>query len=174
MRRVILAVAGTIAGLVALLSFKTHSPVATGALPSAGLPVAGTRSSTPPSSTPASSAAAGPAPARSSSAAPKPPASAANSPAATTKDYTGQAVQTQYGVVQVKVTMKGSTITNVSFVQLTAYDQRSQYINSQAGPMLLQQTLSAQSAQIDGVSGATYTTEGYLQSLQSALDQVGH
>lgn len=174
MRRVILAVTGTIAGLVALLSFKTHPALTTtGALPSAGLPAASTPSS---ASGPSSAAASSAAPAGSapkSSAAPK--ASAAPTSSATTShDYTGDAVQTRYGTVQVKVTMQGSTITNVAFVQLTAFDPRSQEINSQAGPILLQETLSAQSAQIDGVSGATYTSEGYLQSLQSALDQVGH
>jgi uncharacterized protein with FMN-binding domain len=86
--------------------------------------------------------------------------------------YTGQAVRTRYGTVQVQVTMTGSTITNVSFLQLSATDSRSQQINANAGPILLEQTLAAQSAQIDGVSGATYTTQGYEQSLQSALDQA--
>ncbi len=69
--------------------------------------------------------------------------------------------------------MAGSKITNVSFVQLTAFDGRSQQINSDAAPILLQETLSAQSAKIDTVSGATYTSDGYEQSLQSALDQAG-
>jgi uncharacterized protein with FMN-binding domain len=75
-------------------------------------------------------------------------------------------------VVQVQVTAKGKTITDVQFVQLTAYDGRSQEINSQAGPMLVQQTLAAQSANINGVSGATFTSASYVQSLQSALDQL--
>jgi uncharacterized protein with FMN-binding domain len=61
----------------------------------------------------------------------------------------------------------------VGFVQLTAFDGRSQQINSQAAPYLLQETLSAQSAHIDAISGATYTSAGYVQSLQSALDQAG-
>jgi len=155
MRRIILAVSGTIAGLVALLSFKTHPAVSTGALPVATLPSSGTTASPTPS---ASSGSTSP---------------GAGSASATAKDYTGQAVQTRYGTVQVKVTMTGNTISNVSFVQLTAFDPRSQEINAQAGPILLQETLSAQSAQIDGVSGATYTTDGYRQSLQSALDQAG-
>jgi uncharacterized protein with FMN-binding domain len=75
--------------------------------------------------------------------------------------------------VQIQVVVSGSTIKNVSFLQLTADDPRSQEINDQAGPILLQETLSAQSSNIDTVSGATYTSEGYLQSLQSALDQAG-
>ena len=69
--------------------------------------------------------------------------------------------------------LSGNKIKNVSFLQLTAYDPRSEAINSAAAPILLQQTLAAQSSQIDGVSGATYTSEGYVQSLQSALDQAG-
>jgi len=67
----------------------------------------------------------------------------------------------------------GSKIADVSYVQLTAYDGRSQQINSYAAPILLQETLSTQSANIDTVSGATYTSEGYIQSLQSALDKAG-
>ncbi len=174
MRRVILSIAGTIAGLVALLSFKTHPAITTsGALPSASLPSASTSTGPP---TPAATSTGGsPNPSTSGQAgASKPAASPTASSATTAKDYTGQAVDTRYGTVQVKVTMTGSTISNVSFVQLTSFDPRSEEINSQAGPILLQETLSAQSAQIDGVSGATYTSQGYLQSLQSALDQVGH
>ncbi|HZY75718.1 MAG TPA: FMN-binding protein [Jatrophihabitantaceae bacterium] len=102
----------------------------------------------------------------STTAAPPPP------PPPVSHTYTGQAVRTRYGTVQVQVTMTGSTITNVSFLQLSATDSRSQQINANAGPILLEQTLAAQSAQIDGVSGATYTTQGYEQSLQSALDQA--
>ena len=83
------------------------------------------------------------------------------------------AEQTRYGIVQVKITVSGKRITNVGFAQLTAFDGRSQQINSQAAPILLQETLSAQSAHIDSVSGATYTSDGYVQSLQSALDKAG-
>jgi uncharacterized protein with FMN-binding domain len=158
MKRVLLSVLGTVLGLVALLSFKSHgAPLATGALPSAGLP------------------ASSPTAASGSTSAPPVPGGS-TSPAAgptTSKSYLGHAVQTQYGVVQVKLTVSGTKITNVSFAQLTAYDGRSQEINSQAAPILLQETLTAQSAQIDTVSGASYTSDGYVQSLQSALDQAG-
>jgi uncharacterized protein with FMN-binding domain len=78
----------------------------------------------------------------------------------------------QYGQVQVQVTVSGKQITNVQFLQLSAYDYRSQMINSEAGPMLVSQTMQAQSAQISGVSGATFTSTSYVQSLQSALDQM--
>ncbi|HZE49667.1 MAG TPA: FMN-binding protein [Jatrophihabitantaceae bacterium] len=156
MKRILLALVGTVAGLAALLSFKTHSGLTGGAaLPAASLP------SSAPSST------SGGASAPSSSAPPEPGQSSA------AKTIAGQAIQTRYGVVQVQIVVSGQKIQNASFLQLTADDPRSAEINSQAGPILLQQTLSAQSSQIDGVSGATYTSDGYLQSLQSALDQAG-
>jgi uncharacterized protein with FMN-binding domain len=156
-KRVLLAVTGTVLGLVALLSFKTktHPIAAAGPLPSGSA-----------TQTPAATTTSGSAPHKRKS-------SASSSSASAAKKYTGQAVQTQYGIVQVAVTVSGSHIDSVSFVQLTAFDGRSQEINSQAGPILIDETLSAQSAQIDTVSGATYTTDGYLQSLQSALDQAG-
>jgi uncharacterized protein with FMN-binding domain len=164
MKRILLALSGTVAGLAALLSFKSHSALpGRAALPAASLPAAAPSTSSPSTSQPS-----GRSPVPASSAPPKP---SSTQSAARTLD--GQAVQTQYGVVQVQVVVAGAKIQNVSFLQLTADDPRSQEINSQAGPILLQQTLAAQNARIDGVSGATYTSEGYVQSLQSALDQAG-
>jgi len=75
--------------------------------------------------------------------------------------------------VQVQITVSGKKVSDVSLLQLTAFDGRSQEINSQAAPILVQETLTAQSANIDTVSGASYTTAGYIQSLQSALDKAG-
>jgi uncharacterized protein with FMN-binding domain len=163
MKRVLLATIATVAGLVALLSFKTHGqPLSTQA---AGLPAARLPDPSPTATTP-SSVQASRTPRRSAGR-----VSASSSP----RTYLGSAIQTPYGIVQVKVTATatGSKITNVSFQQLTAFDGRSQEINSQAAPILLQETLTAQSAHIDTVSGATYTSDGYFQSLQSALDQAG-
>jgi uncharacterized protein with FMN-binding domain len=164
MKRILLALAGTVAGLTALLSFKTHSALSGGgALPAAALPSTAPSTSAPSTSGRSSTA--------TSTAPPKPGGS--SSAAAVPRTIAGQAIQTQYGTVQVQVVVSGQKIQNVSFLQLTADDPRSAAINGQAGPILLQQTLSAQSSKIDGVSGATYTSEGYLQSLQSALDQAG-
>jgi uncharacterized protein with FMN-binding domain len=159
-KRIVLAFFGTGLGLVALLSFKSHGhPVGAGAaLPSATLP--GASSSASASSSPRAS--------QSTSAPPNPSSSSARR-----RTIVGDAIQTQYGVVQIKATVTGSKIADVSYVQLTAYDGRSQQINSYAAPILLQETLSTQSANIDTVSGATYTSEGYIQSLQSALDKAG-
>lgn len=162
MKRVILAIVGTVTGLVALLSFKTQQPqAASGALPSAGLP------------NPASTGT--PSTSRASSAAPPSGSRSRTTPApvTTARTYLGPAITTQYGVVQVQVRVSGTRITNVSLKQLTAFDQHSQDINSAAAPQLLQETLRAQSGRIDTVSGATYTSEGYLQSLQGALDAAG-
>ncbi|HEY2167467.1 MAG TPA: FMN-binding protein [Jatrophihabitantaceae bacterium] len=167
MKRVILSVVGTVAGLVALLSFKAqgHPLPTAGPLPSAGLPAP---SPTPaPSNSAGSGATSGPG---SQSAA---KGSGGTSAASAARTVMGNAVETQYGIVQVQVTVTGTHIDNVSFVQLQAFDGRSQQINSQAAPILLQETVAAQSAHIDSVSGATFTSDGYVQSLQSALDQVG-
>jgi uncharacterized protein with FMN-binding domain len=104
-----------------------------------------------------------------------PPAAAsapakAGSPAA--RHVTGANAPNQYGDVQVRVSAVGGRITQVSAVQLPSGDGRSQQISSFAGPQLAQQALKAQSANIDGVSGATYTSDSYRTSLQSALDQL--
>jgi uncharacterized protein with FMN-binding domain len=75
--------------------------------------------------------------------------------------------------VQVQLTVAGGKITAVQVVQYPDSNGRDQEINAQALPILVKETLSAQSAKIDMVSGATYTSDGYLTSLQSALDQAG-
>lgn len=86
--------------------------------------------------------------------------------------YTGTAAVTRFGNVQVRVTIAGGKITDVTALQLTDHDGRSVQISAEAAPILRQEALTAQSATIDTVSGATYTSEGYVQSLQSALDQA--
>jgi uncharacterized protein with FMN-binding domain len=94
-------------------------------------------------------------------------------PASTDGVYTGSDVQTRFGSVQVQVTIAAGTITEVTPLQLTDVDRRSVQISNQAAPMLRQEVLAAQSAQVSTIGGATYTSEGYLSSLQSALDQAG-
>ncbi|MGH1526831.1 FMN-binding protein [Leifsonia sp. L25] len=102
---------------------------------------------------------------------PTPSASASASASAATRVITGNAVDTRYGAVQVKVTFSGTTITAVDTVQAPSGNGRDIEINDQALPILQQEALASQSANIDTVSGATYTSEGYIQSLQSAIDQ---
>jgi uncharacterized protein with FMN-binding domain len=77
------------------------------------------------------------------------------------------------GNVQVKVTISGGKITNIEAVQLPSMDPKSVQISSYAEPVLRQSALSAQSANIDVVSGANYTSDGYKNALQSALDKAG-
>jgi uncharacterized protein with FMN-binding domain len=86
---------------------------------------------------------------------------------------TGDAVDTRYGPAQVRVTVRNRKIRSVVAVELPNGDPRSQAISASAEPILRQEALSAQSASIDSVSGATYTSASYDQSLQSALDKLG-
>jgi hypothetical protein len=152
-KRLILAVVGTIAGLITLLSFRTHpGPAAVGSLPAASLgPV-------PSLATPSGRTGAAP--------------GAGPSPGPGTVTTLGQAVQDQYGTIQVRITTAGRQIRSVAFAQLAGDEPVSDQINAYAGPLLLQRTLVAQSADIDTVSGATYTSDAYRQSLQSALDKA--
>jgi hypothetical protein len=154
MKRLILAVVSTIAGLIALLSFRTHAgPAAVGSLPAATLgPVP---SLVTPSARTGAAAGIGPSP-----------------PSAEPVTTLGQTVHTQYGTIQVRIVTVGGQIRSVAFAKLVGDEQLSELINAHAGPLLLQRTLIAQSAHIDTVSGATYTSNGYRQSLQSALDKA--
>lgn len=90
-----------------------------------------------------------------------------------TRVVDGPVVDTRYGPVQVEVTLDGSTITAIAAIQLPGGDRRSEQISNRAEPTLQSEALQAQSANIDGVSGATYTSEAYAQSLQAALDNAG-
>ena len=87
-----------------------------------------------------------------------------------TRTVDGPVVDTRYGPVQVEITVDGSTITAITALQLPGGDRRSAQISNRAEPTLQSEALKAQSANIDGVSGATYTSEAYQQSLQSAID----
>ncbi len=86
---------------------------------------------------------------------------------------TGAAVDTQYGAAQVRVTVKSGKITDIQALQLQGNDPRSLQISSSAEPILKQEALAKQSADIDAVSGASFTSASYTQSLQSALDKLG-
>ncbi|MCI6411631.1 FMN-binding protein [Schaalia hyovaginalis] len=86
--------------------------------------------------------------------------------------YTGSAYQSPYGAMQVEVTILGGAISDIAWVQLPT-DHHSQRINQQAAPTLVSEALAAQSAQVDSISGASFTSEGFKESLQSALDQAG-
>ena len=89
-----------------------------------------------------------------------------------TTTYTGTAIQTRYGAVQVQVTISNGKITGVTTLQAPSGDPHSSSVSAAATPVLASEALAAQSAKIDTVSGATFTSQGYLASLQSALDQA--
>jgi uncharacterized protein with FMN-binding domain len=86
---------------------------------------------------------------------------------------TGSVAQTQWGPVQVQLLVSGGKITDVTVLQSPNGNGKDQEINDYALPILTRETIDAQSAGIDMVSGATVTSNGYVQSLQSALDQAG-
>ncbi|MDX6545165.1 MAG: hypothetical protein QOG02_939, partial [Gaiellales bacterium] len=94
-------------------------------------------------------------------------------PKTSTKTVTGAMVTNQYSRLQVSLQIKNGRISHVGFTTFTANDSKSVGIDQQAVPILIQETISAQSAQIQGVSGATYTTTAYEQSLQAAIDKAG-
>ena len=87
--------------------------------------------------------------------------------------FTGSVVQTRWGPVQVAITVAGGKITAVDVLQYPTGNSKDREINAYALPILTQDTLTAQSANIDMISGATVTSDGYVQSLQRALDQAG-
>ncbi len=90
-----------------------------------------------------------------------------------TTTYTGSVVQTRRGPLQVQVIVSAGKIAKVIVLQQPSGNPKDSEINDYALPVLIQDTLGAQSAEIDMVSGATVTSTGYLQSLQAALDEAG-
>jgi uncharacterized protein with FMN-binding domain len=90
----------------------------------------------------------------------------------TSGTYTGSRANTRWGIVQVQITVKNGKITNSQAIQYPSNNGRDQQINAYALPILSQEVISAQSANIDAISGATVTSNGYRSSLQSAIDQA--
>jgi uncharacterized protein with FMN-binding domain len=86
--------------------------------------------------------------------------------------FTGDAIDTPYGTVQIALVVQDGQIVDIKELQMPFDRRLSQQISAEAGPLLRQQVLRAQSADINGVSGASFTSYGYWQSLQSALAQV--
>ncbi len=169
MRRALLTLGGTAAGLAALLSFKTHSLAAAAPAPSTPTATAGTSQSMAAGATPGTASSATAKAGKHANVAPK----ASSSAKAATQTVTGTVANTQYGPMQIQVTLSGAKITNVTVLQRTNDGSESDEIDSNAIPKLTSETLAAQSAHIDTVSGASYTSSGYIQSLQSALDKAG-
>jgi uncharacterized protein with FMN-binding domain len=154
MRRVILAVTGTIAGLVALLSFKSHDPT---------VPVAATSGAGGGSSASSASSSARTIPGEFQS--------AVGSLTAGETTVTGKVASTVYGPVQVELVMKSHKIVKVAVLEQPANTIHDIQIGEFAFPKLIGETLTTQTAKIDAVSGASYTSAGYIASLQSAVDR---
>jgi uncharacterized protein with FMN-binding domain len=165
MRRITLWLFSTVAVLVLLFTYRTSTN-------STGTAAAATARATEPATTPSTAAAAGPTPSASSaSSAPSAPGSSGSAEGSIgTKTYAGTTAATRWGDVQVAITVTNGKITDVQVPVYPSDNRRDQEINANALPALVQETLAAQSADIDAVSGATVTSGGYLQSLQSALD----
>lgn len=87
--------------------------------------------------------------------------------------YDGAVINTRYGAQQVQVVISGGKISDVVVLQTQTGDRKSQQISSRANPILREEVLAAQSANVANVSGASYTSQSYIQSLQSALDSAG-
>jgi uncharacterized protein with FMN-binding domain len=162
MRRVILAVTGTIAGLVALLSFKSHVPSTPVAVTTGGTGGTSTSSSSPSSSGGGQTEVVPGAFPQGSI--------ATNLPAGETA-VDGKVASTSYGPVQIQLIKRNGNIVKVAVLMQPTNTLNDVQIGKFAFPKLISETLAAQNGKIDAVSGATYTSAGYIQSLQSALDK---
>ncbi|MFC9644774.1 FMN-binding protein [Streptomyces mirabilis] len=151
MKRALPVVALSIAGLIPLWRYAPSSDTTT------------TTEVAAPASTPSSSSSAS-----SSSSSSSSPSSSASSSATASRVVQGSTVNTSKGAVQVEVTFEGDRISSVRMLQQPNHPQ-----TTAAVPKLIQETLQAQSAAVDAVSGATITSDGYVTSLQAALDAKG-
>ncbi len=169
MRRIALFVLSTLSTLVLLLGYNTSTsgPLATSAPTSIQSgPITSSPGSTSGSTSSGSTSSGSPSTGGTSS------GSGSGSNATGSTEVTGSVADTQWGPVQVRLTVTGGTISKVTVLQYPSGNGKDQEINDYALPILTQETVDAQSAQIDMVSGATVTSNGYLESLQSALDQA--
>jgi uncharacterized protein with FMN-binding domain len=150
MRRSPIVIGATIAGTAGVLAFHPHAATVPAASASASA-----SASTPTTATTASSG------------------SGSGSGSGSSGTATGEAIATQYGNAQVRVTVKAGKIVTLEALQLQGNDPHSVQISSSAAPVLQQEILAKQTAAVDAVSGATFTSASYMQSVQSALDKLG-
>ena len=176
MRRIILAIVSTTAVLVFLLTFKTHNVGSPSAPPAAvGTPSASAGGGSGTSGGTGTSSGASPTPSSAGGSAGGGSTSGITGGGSTTstKTVTGAAADTIYGPVQVQITVKNGKLTAADATVYPTETPRDAQINAFAIPQLEQETVAAGNAKIDAVSGATYTSDGYIASLQSALDKAG-
>mgnify|MGYP001249993868 CR=1 FL=1 len=169
MRKIVVGVMSTISGLVLLFSYhtSTNSEAATTTSTDTG-------SGTEPQATAGTTPNAGEATTTPTASATTSPSSGSetSSGSGSSGTYTGDAVQTRWGTVQVQITVKDGKITSADAVEYPSENPKDQQINAYAIPQLNAEVVDAQSASIDAVSGATVTSDGYIESLQSAIDQA--
>lgn len=179
MKKIWIALMATVSGLVLLFSYRTSLGEAVSASVAVPPKSSSTTSGTTPGSASGPSAGSTSDSGSSSGSGTAPSAPATTSPAPTTSasglaagTYLGDAVSTRYGDVQVRITVAGGVISAVDVPQYPNGGGRDQMINSQAIPQLVSETIGKAAANVDLVSGATYTSDGYAQSLQSAIDRA--
>jgi uncharacterized protein with FMN-binding domain len=154
MRRIVIWLASTVTVVVLLFGYHTSTNKTT-----SGTTEGGTSGST---------TSAG----NQHSASPSSPSGSSGSRSTKITTYTGSVAQTRWGPVQVKISVQGGKLTKVTILQHPSGNSRDAEINDYALPILINESVTAQSANIDMVSGATVTSEGYLTSLQAALDEA--
>jgi uncharacterized protein with FMN-binding domain len=154
MRRIVIWLASTVTVVVLLFGYHTSTNKTT-----SGTTEGGTSGSTTSANEPGAS--------------PSSPSSGSSGTHSTKiTTYTGSVAQTRWGPVQVKISVQGGRLTKVTILQHPSGNSRDAQINNYALPILINETVTAQSANIDMVSGATVTSGGYVRSLQAALDQA--
>ena len=172
------ALAGLVPGVASALP-ESSAPVSSAAassVPASSVPATAAPSTAPATKSSVPTAKASPTPTKSTAKpTPKPTPTPTAKPSSTTKTVTGSSVtvgegRRVFGVVQVRLTLTNGKITSISAVQAPEADPHSAQISQFSIPILGQEVLSAQGASIDAVSGATYTSNAYAQSVQAALD----
>ncbi|WP_425953494.1 FMN-binding protein [Xylanimonas sp. McL0601] len=154
MKKIVTWLLATVGGVVLLFSYKTSTQSVAPGLPSANGSTATSAPTQPQAGTT--------------------PQGSAGSASSGLQDgtYTGASADTPYGPVQVRITVQGGQITAANAVTYPTESRRDEMINAYAIPVLQQESVGATSAQLDFVSGATFTSNGYLGSLQDAIDQA--
>ena len=154
MRRIVIWLASTVTVVVLLFGYHTSTNKTTSGTTEGGTSGSTTSAGNQPSASPSS------------------PSSGSSGTRSTKITYTGSVAQTRWGPVQVKISVQGRKLTKVTILQHPSGNSRDAEINNYALPILINESLTAQSANIDMVSGATVTSGGYGQSLQAALDEA--
>jgi uncharacterized protein with FMN-binding domain len=155
MRRIVIWLASTVTVVVLLFGYHTSTNKTTSGTTEGGTSGSTTSAGNEPSASPSS-----------------PSSGSSGSPSTKITTYTGSVTQTLWGPVQVKISVQGGKLTKVTILQYPSGSSRDAEINDYALPILINESLKAQSANIDMVSGATVTSGGYVKSLQAALDEA--